>query len=80
MKIFIFIKEINNKIINIIEFAIINVHLNELIKSKLVTAIIKIKVHIINYLIINLLMKIDVIKFKKMTFNLRDEKLIINSY
>ena len=79
MNIFIFIKKVDNKVINIIEFAIINVYLNELIKNKSVIAIIKMKVYIINYLIANFLIEIDVIKLEKMTLNLYNEKLIINS-
>ena len=79
MNTFILIKRVNNKVINIIKFVIIKIHLSELIKDKSVIAIIKMKVYIINYLITNFLIEIDVIKLEKMTLNLHDEKLIINS-
>ena len=63
IKYFVFLKKIKNKLININEYVLINVHLFNIIKSIIV--IIIIKNYLINKLNVKMFININIINFKK---------------
>ncbi len=79
MKFLISIKDVNNKLINTNEFAIVSIHLNELANEKLAIAVLIIEVHLVNQLNVKMLVEMNVISSKRIILNLHHQWMIIKS-
>lgn len=79
MKFLILIKDVNNKLINTNEFAIVSIHLNELANEKLAIAVLIIEVHLVNQLNVKMLVETNVISSKRIILNLHHQWMIIKS-
>ena len=73
------VREINNKIIRINEYALIKIFINEIITIKIIIIIIIIKVHFILNFKMNILININIIIFQKLCINFKRQKLMIKS-
>lgn len=73
MKFLISIKDVNNKLINTNEFAIVSIHLNELANEKLAITVLIIEVHLVNQLNIKMLVETNVISSECIILNLHHQ-------
>ena len=73
------VREVDNKIIRINEYALIKIFINETVAIKTVTAVIIMKIHLVLNLKTNILIDINIIVSQKLCINFKRQKLVIES-
>ena len=68
---FISIRDVNNKIVSIDKYAMITIYIKEIVNDMKRSACLTIKVHVINNLKTNILIKTNIITSQEMTMNLK---------
>ena len=74
-----FVREVDNKIIRINEYALIKIFINETVAIKIITAVIIMKVYLVLNLKTNILININIIVLQKLCINFKRQKLTIKS-
>ena len=77
---FISIREVNDKLIKINDFILINLYIIDVdLIDKFIIIVITTKIHLMNDFNVNMFIDVNVFKFQKMTLNFDSNKFIINN-